>query len=162
MGRPDQGDFEARFDELYDLSMRFASRFFGESQNAQDAAQEALTRLWSRWSKLADHPNLAGWTTEATRRVCLEMVRKRRARHLFTADVVPALELDVIAAPLAHALDGISERQRLVVMARYYFDYSVAETAALLDLTDSKVKDATHEAVVNLRRHPALLGLREP
>jgi DNA-directed RNA polymerase specialized sigma24 family protein len=38
---------------------------------------------------------------------------------------------------------------------RYYFDCSVQETARRMGLTESKVKDATHEAVTKLGR---LLG----
>ena len=37
-------------------------------------------------------------------------------------------------------------------MWRYYFDMSVRETAQRMGLTDSKVKDATHEATSKLGR----------
>jgi DNA-directed RNA polymerase specialized sigma24 family protein len=36
-------------------------------------------------------------------------------------------------------------------MARHYFGYDVAETAALLGMTESQVRTATHEATRKLR-----------
>ncbi len=39
-----------------------------------------------------------------------------------------------------------------VAMARYYFSYDVAETAALLGMTESQVRTASHEATLKLRR----------
>jgi RNA polymerase sigma-70 factor (ECF subfamily) len=155
-----QDEFEARFDELYSLAYGFAVRFLsGQVQSAQDAAQESLTRLFARWGSLVEHPNLAAWTIETTRRVCLEMVRKQKRRWPFRVDDVPAVEPGIEVDALADALSRLSEQQRLVVVARYYFEYSVSQTAELLGLTDSKVKDATHEAVTKLRRIPELRAL---
>jgi RNA polymerase sigma factor (sigma-70 family) len=59
---------------------------------------------------------------------------------------------------LARAMRRLSSRQQQVLMWRYYFDYSVEDTAQQLGLTESKVKDATHEAVTKLGR---LLGSRK-
>jgi RNA polymerase sigma factor (sigma-70 family) len=56
------------------------------------------------------------------------------------------------ADELAHALGRLSARQQQVLVWRYYFDQSVQETADQLGLTESKVKDATHEAVTKLGR----------
>jgi RNA polymerase sigma factor (sigma-70 family) len=66
---------------------------------------------------------------------------------------VPGEEQRVADTELvAHALGKLSERQQQVVLWRYYFDQSVHETAERLGLTDSKVKDATHEAMSKLQR----------
>jgi RNA polymerase sigma factor (sigma-70 family) len=153
--------FTDRFDELYTLAYTFAARFLSaDGQSAQDAAQEALTRLYARWDTLQRHPNLPAWTIEATRRVCLEMVRSRGRRWPFRVDDVPDLEPGLSIDTLARALGRLSEQQRLVIAARYYYGYSVVQTAELLNLTESKVKDATHEAVTKLRRVPELHALR--
>ena len=153
-----------RFDELHGLSLAYASRFFRDQAtgSAHDAAQETLTRLWERWAKLRDHPNLEGWTLVTTRMVCLEMVRGRSVSGPSRTVDVPGVEPEVLSQAFVEALSSLSDRQRRVVVARYYYGYSVRETGELLDLTDSKVKDATHEAVSHLRRHPTLVELREP
>ena len=50
------------------------------------------------------------------------------------------------------ALRRLSTRQQQVLVWRYYFDESVQQTAGRLGLTESKVKDATHEAMTKLGR----------
>ena len=66
---------------------------------------------------------------------------------------VPGEEQRVADADeLVHALRRLSSRQQQVLVWRYYFDLSVQETAGRLGLTESKVKDATHEAVSKLGR----------
>lgn len=53
---------------------------------------------------------------------------------------------------LAAALRRLTTRQRLVVVWRYLFDFSVHETADALGLTESKVRDASHNGVSRLRK----------
>ncbi len=56
---------------------------------------------------------------------------------------------------LAAALRRLTVRQRLVVVWRFLFDFSVRDTATALGLTESKVRDASHNGVERLRK---LLG----
>ena len=49
-------------------------------------------------------------------------------------------------------LRRLTTRQRLVVVWRYLFDFSVHETADALGLTESKVRDASHNGVSRLRK----------
>jgi RNA polymerase sigma factor (sigma-70 family) len=66
---------------------------------------------------------------------------------------VPGQEQRVADADeLTRALRRLSSRQQQVVVWRFYFDQSVEQTADRMGLTASKVKDATHEAVIKLGR----------
>ena len=89
--------------------------------------------------------------------VALEVYRRNgRARRPIPTDLTataPDEEGRVVASDeLARAMKKLSARQQQVLVWRYYFDYSVENTAAVLGLTDSKVKDATHEATNKLAR----------
>ena len=56
------------------------------------------------------------------------------------------------SALLADALRQLTRRQRLVIVWRYLFDFTVTETAIALGLTDSKVRDASHNGIQRLRK----------
>jgi DNA-directed RNA polymerase specialized sigma24 family protein len=49
------------------------------------------------------------------------------------------------------AVSALPDRQRAVIVARFYLGYDVAGTAALLDCAPGTVKAATHQALANLR-----------
>ena len=86
--------------------------------------------------------------------VCQEKLREERRGARFSSPTVPADgdEEVVRCELLAAALRRLSTRQRLVVVWRYLFDFSVADTAAALGLTDSKVRDASHNGLERLRK----------
>ena len=54
-----------------------AYRMLGSLSEADDAVQEA----WIRLSRASDVDNLGGWLTTVTARVCLDMLRSRKARR---------------------------------------------------------------------------------
>ena len=68
-------DFEAHRGRLRSL----AYRMLGSLNEADDAVQEAWLRL-SR-SPAGEVSNLGAWLTTVTGRICLDMLRARRARH---------------------------------------------------------------------------------
>ena len=152
------GSFEAWFPRLlpfaYNVGLRFSG---GDASFAEDVAQEALTRAYANWNRIHEHPNLEAWVTTTGFRVALELSRQQRRSGRVDASKVmvdvPGDEQRVADADeLAHALRRLSSRQQQVIVWRYYFDQSVGETAGRLGLTESKVKDATHEAVSKLGR----------
>jgi RNA polymerase sigma factor (sigma-70 family) len=157
-GRETSSSFEAWFPRLLPFAYNVGYRFFsGNRLLAEDVAQESLTRAFVAWRRVAEHPNPEAWVTTTALHVALEMSRRnRRAERPDPAGLpahLPSPEVDVgNAAEAAAALQKLSTRQQQVMVLRYYFDYSVSETATALGLSDSKVKDATHEATTKLAR----------
>jgi RNA polymerase sigma-70 factor, ECF subfamily len=68
-----------RFEETRGHLRTVAFRMLGSSSDADDAVQEAWLRL-SR-SDVSGVDNLAGWLTTVVARVCLDMLRSRKARR---------------------------------------------------------------------------------
>ena len=158
----DASSFEAWFPRLLPFAHNVGYRFFGrDSTLAADVAQEALTRAFTAWGRIHDHPNLEAWVTTTAFHVALELSRQQRRLERSSSQMteVPGDEQRVADRDhLARAMRRLSSRQQQVLVWRYYFDYSVEDTAQQLGLTESKVKDATHEAVTKLGR---LLGSRK-
>src|SRR5258705_6672599 len=68
-----------RFEEKRGHLRAVAFRMLGSSNEADDAVQEAWLRL-SR-SDTGGIENLGGWLTTVVARVCLDMLRSRKARR---------------------------------------------------------------------------------
>ncbi|MFD0023252.1 sigma-70 family RNA polymerase sigma factor [Streptomyces sp. NPDC058382] len=80
----------ARFEANRTHLRAVAYRMLGSASEAEDAVQEAWIRLGRSDGKAID--NLSGWLTTVVGRVCLDMLRSRRARREEPLDTGAAAE----------------------------------------------------------------------
>ncbi len=136
-----------------------ARKFFPcRSDLVEEAVQETLTRTCERWERANLRGSPEGWVVNTATHVCQEKLREERrgARVSRPATVQGHGDEDLVRSELlADSLRRLTTRQRLVVVWRYLFDVSVSDTAVALGLTESKVRDASHNGVERLRK---LLG----
>lgn len=144
--------FEEKYRSLLEHAYFVGYRFFGDRHLAEEVAQESLTRAYERWERVERHPNQEAWVMNVAWKVCMEMKRRRARPAVGSATLTWLGEDLVVERPvLVAALAKLTTRQRTVAMARYYFGYDVAETAAVLGMTESQVRTASHEATLRLR-----------
>ena len=137
--------------------MKLAFVVCGDPEGAQDAAQEALIRVYQRWSRLDDPLAYARRTAvNATRedwrrdrradraqRAVEQLVARRESDH--------PQELVVQRDALMTALDVLPHAQRAVIVLRYGTQLSEAETASTLDIPIGTVKSRATRALARLR-----------
>ena len=133
----------------------------GDWAQAEDLVQATLLKCWPRWNSIA--------APQAYVRAAMANLFVSWRRRRWTAEQ-PAADLTDLAAPDAFgpvevraavrvALQGLSARERAVVVLRYYGDFSEADTAAALGIAVGTVKRYAADAVAKLRAAPALQGL---
>ena len=149
--------------------MRTASLLTGNRAAAEDALQEALTRVAMRWPKV-----IRGGAPEPyVRRVLYTVVvdEWRRRRRLDVQPVDPndgAASVDIAHSVsdtlvLNQALARITPRQRVVLVLRYYDDLTEVQTAEMLGCSASTVKSQTKHALKRLRElAPELIAAFTP
>jgi RNA polymerase sigma-70 factor, ECF subfamily len=130
----------------------------GDRGRAEDAAQEALIRVYQRWSRLADPLAYARRiVVNATRDDWRRAERATRA-HDDAGRLAQLGEVDDIESSLIErdalltALAALPHRQRAVVVLRYLSELTEAETAAVLEISIGTVKSQTFDALARLRR----------
>ncbi len=132
----------------------------GNAELGTEAADEAMTRAYQRWSSVRTYANPQGWIY----RVGLNWARsflRRRKRIALTERPVDAATHDRAPADpaLAAALAELDDKHRAVVVLRYLLDWSVEQTAEALDIAPGTVKSRLHRALAHLERE---LGENEP
>ena len=130
----------------------------GDRSLADDLLQTALTRSWPHFARV----NRAGSFEAYVRRVLFTTYAGWRGRRWHGE--VPTGELpevgrhDEVTDPdLLRALDGLSPRQRAVVVLRYFEDQTEVETAAALGCSVGSVKSHHSRALAALRSSPLLV-----
>jgi RNA polymerase sigma-70 factor, ECF subfamily len=144
----------AQFEEQRPHLRRVAYRMLGSLDEGEDAIQEAWLRL-SRTDETSID-NLGGWLTTVVARVCLDMLRARRARQEDSADgwlpepIVSvddehdpqqeALLADSVGLALLVVLESLSPAERLSFVLHDMFAVPFDEIAEILDRSPDAVR----------------------
>ena len=135
-------------------------RMLGSEALAEEAAQEALLRLWTHaGSYEPEKAKLTTWLTRITANICLDRLRKRGEvawPENFDVALPPSQERELmdgqVAAKVNEALQTLPERQRLALVLCHYEEMSMAETAGVMETTPEAVESLLSRARRTLRR----------
>jgi RNA polymerase sigma-70 factor (sigma-E family) len=130
----------------------------GDRGRAQDAAQEALTRVYLRWKSIEDPlPYARQCVVNATNDEWRRFGRDRRREERAAAEPAETLaDFDGLLADrdrLIQALRALPYGQRAIVVLRYWHQLSEPETAQVLGISVGTVKSKNSRA-----RHRQLLS----
>jgi RNA polymerase sigma factor (sigma-70 family) len=146
-------DVPALFEKHYLALVRLAMRLVDDQDSAEDLVQDVFAALPSQ----LDDPQRYLRTAVVNR--ARSALRHRRVVRAFWArphrleDIESADEASLRSAARDHMLAAISrlpQRQREVVVLRYYEDLAVAEIAAVLDISPGSVSSALNRAMTTL------------
>ena len=162
ISRAQSGDREAfaiLFEQYKNLVYKTAYLMLGESSEAEDALQEIFLQVYKSLSGF--DPGKAKFTTwlyRITFNYCLNHRRKKRTLTLRLDEISPALKSEFPGAELAQeeilqqAIGKLTDRQRAVVILRYFWDLPYAEIAQILDVPLGTVKSRLDLALKTLRK----------
>ncbi|MFF0080733.1 SigE family RNA polymerase sigma factor [Streptomyces canus] len=157
---------KARADEYAEFAAARAGHLYrsaclltaGDTHLAEDLVQEALGRIYVRWSRISLVGNPAAYAQTVLVRVFLTHQRRRSSRERAT-DVLPEVAAAGVDTPLRltllDALARLPAKDRAVVVLRYWEDRSIEETAGVLDASAAAVRTRCTRALKQLR---GLLG----
>jgi RNA polymerase sigma-70 factor (sigma-E family) len=157
------GDADApiTIDDLYRSHrmgmVRLAILLVDDLQSAEDVVQEAFAGLYKNWSSLRDRRAAIGYLRMAVVNGSRSMLRRRRtARAYVPPDAGTARSAESLAMMSAEhqavvvALGELPERQREVLVLRYYGGLSEAEIAQATGLARGTVKSTASRAIAKL------------
>jgi len=145
-----------RFDDSRPHLQAVALRMLGSAGEADDAVQEAWLKV-SR-SDTGGVENLGGWLTTVVARVCLDMLRSRRARgeqplgpaaEALPAGATPESEVafaDAIGPALLVVLDMLAPQERVAFVLHDMFDLSFEEIAPIVEGTPAAARQLASRA----------------
>jgi RNA polymerase sigma factor (sigma-70 family) len=135
--------------ELYGLARRLGLT----ADEADDAVQEALLRVWLTIDAGTRIDHLDAWCFRTLYRICMDQHRWRRRVHLLAERIRPSNETrDLTATRLAvwDAVDQLPERQRAVVYLRYRADLTFEQIGEVLGIAAVSARSHASRAVDRL------------
>jgi RNA polymerase sigma-70 factor (sigma-E family) len=156
----ERADHDSEFDAFVAGSgsrlLRTAYLLTGDQRAAEDLLQDALLRVWSRWSRVraADHPLAYARRVLVTTSVSRwRAARTRTAGERLVADPPesPSEQQPGRDDELWRAVLALPPRQRAVMVLGYYEDLTDADTADVLGCTVGTVKSQRAKALRSLR-----------
>ncbi|MGK4583068.1 SigE family RNA polymerase sigma factor [Kitasatospora sp. HPMI-4] len=166
-GRTVRGSDDAGFSEYvaarWGALVQTAYLLTGDFHEAEDLVQVTLAKAFPHWRRIREE-TVTSYLRRALVNNNRSRVRRRRVTHLLmpflpdrptaSAATCPGEDRDLLVVALA----GLPERQRAVVVLRYWEDLSVEEVAHELGCSVGTVKSQSSRALAKLRADPALIG----
>ena len=166
--RGEDGAYQAIHDRYSKRVHGVCRRMLGNSQDAQDAAQESFLRVYQALGRFNGRYQLGPWITRIATNVCLDHIRAKSRRP---KDVLPIEMLDLdahdeteIDGPddivirnsegrrVRRVLASLPPMHRAAIVLRDFEGLSYQEVAIALGITDCQVKALIHRARQGFKR----------
>lgn len=140
----------ALFDREYEPMYRLAFTMLGTDRDAEEVVQDAFVGVASRWESL-DNPGgyLRVSVVNGARKRMRTQIRRTTAEAELRAST-PEASWDS-GDYLLDLVDGLPDRQRVVVILIYYSGLNSTEVGELLDCPPGTVRSLAHRALTQLR-----------
>lgn len=148
-------------DEFEDCAREYANRLYAyaaallrSASDAEDAAEEAVFRLFERSKPFESREHCKAWMIRVTVNAALKILRHRRK---YSDDIT---ELEKITVDFRYpeqsevflAVSSLDPKYKTVILLYYYEDMSTAEIAKLLKISRSAVTTRLDRARDMLRK----------
>jgi RNA polymerase sigma-70 factor (ECF subfamily) len=155
--------FEAQRERL----VAVAYRMLGSRADAEDAVQEAWLRLARQEPATID--NLAGWLTTVVGRVCIDILRSRKARPEAPSDQLPELLVaadagdtpednavltDSVGLAMMVVLDTLRPAERVAFVLHHMFAVPFQDIAPIIGKSPDATKMLAHRARRKVQDRP--------
>lgn len=132
-------------DKLY----RLAKRLLVSKEEAEDATQEILMKLWSKNNKMEGYNNVEAYAMMMTKNFCLDRLKSKQAGNLKLVhsnykdeNVSLHKQVEVIDSLgwIERIMEELPEQQKMVLQLRDVEEYEFEEIAKLLDMSTTAVR----------------------
>lgn len=138
-----------------DKVFRIAKRLLVSSEEAEDATQEVLIRLWNKKEGLEKYNSVEALAVTMTKNYCLDQLKSKRASNLKLvhsnysdreAGIDKQVEDKDSWSWVEKIMNELPEQQRLIVQMRDVEEYEFNEIAQALEMNETAVRVALSRA----------------
>ncbi|MEA1786904.1 RNA polymerase sigma factor [Arenibacter sp. GZD96] len=144
-------------DKLY----RLAKRLLISVEEAEDATQEILLKLWSKKNRISEYHNVEAFAMTMIKNTCLDRLKSKQAGNLKlvhsnyedgSTSLQQKLEQSDSVYWVQKIMEELPEQQKLVLQLRDVEAYEFEEIATMLDMNPTAVRVALSRARKTVRQ----------
>ena len=138
-------------DKLY----RLAKRLLISAEEAEDATQEVLLKLWAGKKRMGQYKNVEAFAMTMTKNFCLDRLKSRQSSNLklvhsnYASSETPLqreVEIRDSVNWVRRIMDDLPEQQRMILQLRDVESYEFEEIEKMMDMNPTAVRVALSRA----------------
>lgn len=150
-----QADFLHMILPFKDKLYRLAKRLLVSNEEAEDATQEVLLKLWSKKTKIAEFNNVEAFAMTMTKNYCLDKLKSKQASNLKLVhsnykdehtSLQKEVELRDSVSIVHQILEQLPEQQKIIIQLRDVEQYDFEEIAKVVNMNPTAIRVALSRA----------------
>jgi RNA polymerase sigma factor (sigma-70 family) len=155
-----QNEFMQLIIPFKDKVFRLAQRLLVSREEAEDATQEVLVKLWTRNESLAGFNSVEAFAMTMTKNYCLDQLKSKRTENIKIvandfAHSQPSLDKRLEDSDsldwVEKIINELPEQQRLIVQLRDIEQYEFTAIAAVVEMNETAIRVALSRARKTIR-----------
>ncbi len=143
-----------------DKVFRLAKRLLVSTEEAEDATQEVLLKLWNNKLKIAEYKNVEAFSMTMTKNYCFDKLKSKQSQNLKivhsnyeekNTPLSKQVELNDSVNWVAKIIEDLPEQQKMIIQLRDIEDYDFDEIAKMLDMNNTAIRVALSRARKTIR-----------
>lgn len=155
-----QNDFLKLISPFKDKLFRLSKRLLVSTEEAEDATQEVVLKLWNNRENLDTYKSLEAFSLTMTKNYCLDQLKAKRSGNLKLVhdnyfDREPSLESQLEVKDeliwVEKAINELPEQQKIIVQLRDIEEYEFEEIAKVMNMNETAIRVALSRARKTIR-----------
>lgn len=155
-----QSDFLKVVLPFKDKVFRLAKRLLVSTEEAEDATQELLFKLWKNNAKLSEYKNVEAFAMTMTKNYCYDRLKSKQANNLTLVhsnykekdtSLDKKVEYQDSVNQVHKLIENLPEQQKLIIQLRDIEQYDFDEICKMLDMKPTAVRVALSRARKTIR-----------
>ncbi len=143
-----------------DKVFRLAKRILVSRQEAEDATQEILLKLWKNKKKISEYKNVEAFSMTMTKNFCLDKLKSKHSQNLKivhsnyqdkNVSLQKQVELNDSVDWVSRIMEELPEQQKIILQLRDIEQYDFEEIGKMLDMNQTAIRVALSRARKTLR-----------
>ena len=144
-----QAEFTSLVTPFKDKVFRLAKRLLVSREEAEDATQEILLKLWKNKQKIGSYNNVEAFSMTMTKNFCLDRLKSKQAQNLKIvhnnykengSSLQKKIEAKDSIDWVSKIIEALPEQQKIVLQLRDIEQYEYSEIAKMLDMNETAIR----------------------